>query len=101
MTQLQRRALARTGLDAADVHRIYADHIPTVDGQQLYQLICDLCESHERLRSELQGAEQLLAEAEAEVLLLQAEGEKLRAAIGKVQLNDEPIDSKNNDKPTA
>jgi hypothetical protein len=73
MTALQRKALARTPMPAEQVERIYAAHLPAVS-QGLCRLICDLCESHERLRAELQGAEVLLEDAER----IQTERDKLQ-----------------------
>lgn len=66
MTALQRRSLARAVLSAEDVHRLYAEYTPTSEaGAKLliFRVIRDLCESHERLRAELQGAEMLLDDA--------------------------------------
>lgn len=63
MTTLRRRALARLPLSEADVEALYAvrdiahfAHGSAIDAVRL------LCESHERLRAELAGAEAMLAE---------------------------------------
>lgn len=66
MTALQRRSLARTALSADEVHRLYAEYTPTSEAGAkflIFRVIRDLCESHERLRTELQGAEMLLDDA--------------------------------------
>lgn len=65
MTKLQSRALARTPLAEEYVHRLYDEYAPTsAMGERLliFKVIRDLCESHERLRAELQGAEEMLKE---------------------------------------
>jgi len=61
VTHLQRRALAITPLSAETVQSFY-------DGTRsgtAEQCLKSLCESHERLRAELQGAEVLLKDAES------------------------------------
>lgn len=66
MTELERRALARLPMTPEEVGRIYAEYKPTSEaGWRLliFRVVRDLCESHERLRAELEGAEQLLREA--------------------------------------
>jgi hypothetical protein len=63
MTQLQSRALAREPMTAAEVERVYEN----LRGRGF---VGDLCESHERLRAELEGATVLLAEREAEIARL-------------------------------
>ena len=58
MNQLQRRALARVALSKETVQSFY-------DGTRsgtAEQCLAALCESHERLRAELEGAEALLAD---------------------------------------
>ena len=50
------------------MEKLYAEYLPTSPrGERLaiFRVIRDLCESHERLRAELQGAEALLAEHES------------------------------------
>lgn len=57
MDMLRRRALARLALTEEEVRRLY-----TAGGERPKLLgdVATLCESHERLRAELQGAEVLL-----------------------------------------
>ena len=65
MTPLGRRALARLALPREEVERLYAHYKPTSPqgGRlEIFRVIRDLCESHERLRAELEGAEAMLAE---------------------------------------
>lgn len=65
MTELQRKALARLALTVEQVEAVYAEYRPTSpQGERLaiFLAIRMLCESHERLRMELQGAEELLNE---------------------------------------
>jgi hypothetical protein len=59
MTTLERRALARVPLTKAEVEAIYADY-PPLAGLKFVRVIRLLCESHERLRAELAGAEELI-----------------------------------------
>lgn len=61
MTKLEQAALTTTPLPAAIVEDIYT-------GAQLGMVaqIRGLCESHERLRAELLGAEKIIAELRAE-----------------------------------
>ena len=70
MTELQRRALARVALSEAEIETAYQEYKPTDSGKhrlRFQHIIRALCESHERLRAELQGAETLLEEERAEV----------------------------------
>ena len=63
MTELQRRAQVRLPMSEAEVQVAYTTHyIP-----ETVQVIGQLCESHERLRAELQGLQVLHNEAIAEV----------------------------------
>lgn len=68
MTKLNRNALGRTALTVGDIAAIYADTIApdvTAECWETARVARRLCESHERLRAELQGCEVLLTEAEA------------------------------------
>ena len=58
MTRLRRNALARLAMDEPEVAKVYADNHDS-------KVVRDLCESHERLRAELQGAEVMLDELAA------------------------------------
>lgn len=60
MTTLTRRALARLPMEAAEVERLYA--LPVHPAAAIHAALLALCESHERLRAELAGAEALLKE---------------------------------------
>lgn len=63
MTKLQERSLGRVPLAIDDVEKYYL-------GQKqgnLHGHIATLCESHERLRTELQGAEILINDTEQEI----------------------------------
>ena len=74
MTNLQRAALGRLPLTEATVASFY-------DGTHAgsaAQCLKALCESHERLRAELEGMEVILADAEREVDRLKA---RLAAAL--------------------
>jgi hypothetical protein len=71
VTYLHRRALARLPLPEIEVERLYAVYTPTSpqgERLQVFRTIRDLCESHERLRAELAGAEAMLNERPALVL---------------------------------
>lgn len=57
MNQLQRRALARLPFKVATVEAFYND---VYGGETARRCLKALCESHERLRMELEGAELLL-----------------------------------------
>lgn len=59
MTPLDRNALARVPLTRAEVEAIYADY-PPLAGLKFVRIIRRLCESHERLRMELAGAEEII-----------------------------------------
>ena len=63
MTKLQRKALAITPLTEDKIEEIYNNH-SGINGSisGLSKFVQKLCESHERLRMELQGAEKLLAD---------------------------------------
>lgn len=64
MTELNRRALARLTMSAANVELLYdAACRRTVEDK----IIRDLCESHERLRLELAGCETMLRRLERKV----------------------------------
>jgi len=67
VTPLQKNALARVPMAEEAVERIYQN-----DRGIHTEVLKALCESHERLRAELQGAEVLLADAEKEVARLKA-----------------------------
>lgn len=67
MTDLDRRALATVALAREKVEDFYANAHDWGEAA-----INALCESHERLRMELQGAEALLAEDAAEIARLKA-----------------------------
>jgi len=63
VTPLDRKALASLPLTADEVAGIYAVYPPPIaDTSRLVSVIRRLCESHERLRAELKGAEAMLAE---------------------------------------
>lgn len=63
MTPLERNALSSLTLTAEEVAGIYAIYPPPLaDTSRLVSVIRRLCESHERLRAELQGATILLDE---------------------------------------
>jgi hypothetical protein len=84
MIALMRRALARLPLSAKEVLAIY--DLPWINGANH---MLDLCESHERLRAELQGAEALLEENRRLILQLTervaAQSELLARAAAKEQ----------------
>lgn len=69
MTDLQRRALARLPLSAANVELLFDAARHPLDGERTPELkiICDLCESHERLRMELEGSTALHDESAKEL----------------------------------
>ena len=75
MTILKQRALARLPLTEAEVEMIYSGAICEDPSK-------DLCESHERLRAELEGLDILLAESEAEI-------DRLRKQLSAVKLPGE------------
>jgi hypothetical protein len=61
MTDLERRALARLPLTPAEVQAIDADNDPArYPSLKFVRTLRRLCESHERLRMELQGAESVI-----------------------------------------
>ena len=70
LNELRRRALGRLALSEADVVRFYA--LPVYPAAELHKALRRLCESHERLRAELAGAEAVLNEPESETLRLRA-----------------------------
>lgn len=76
MTPLQSRALARDVLPAAEVERVYEN----LRGRGF---VGDLCESHERLRAELEGATVLLDRAMTLLAERDAEIARLREQIGQ------------------
>lgn len=74
MSKLQQRALGRVALSKETVESFY-------DGSRsgtAEQCLKALCESHERLRAELEGADLLLDEVDPEILRLQ---ERIRLAL--------------------
>ena len=60
MNDLQRRAMAREPMRPETVEEL--ERLVVVDGRVTQSSLIRLCESHERLRAELKGAEILLAE---------------------------------------
>lgn len=70
MTRLRRRALARLPLTETQVIAIY--DTATAGAAVGNGNVTALCESHERLRAELQGAEVLIKDAEAKLAELAA-----------------------------
>lgn len=72
---LIRRALARLPMTAGDVRIMYAVGTPPMKS---------LCESHERLRAELEGTTALLRDAEAGAERLAAEVLRLRRALEQI-----------------
>lgn len=62
MTNLQRNALARLPLTEAEVEACY--HLKMHPAVHTFAAVRNLCESHERLRAELEGATLLLEDAE-------------------------------------
>lgn len=77
MDELQRRALARLPMAVGDVRLLYA----TAGRSESWKVIC---ESHERLRAELDGTTALLRDAEAEAARLSAEVLRLRGALERI-----------------
>ena len=75
MDELQRRALARLPMTEGDVKIMYAVGTPPMKS---------LCESHERLRAELEGTAALLRDAEAEAERLSAEVWWLRGTLERI-----------------
>ena len=66
MTELDRKALATVPLTAHEVQVIYqVASGPLPNHPSIAHVIRRLCTSHERLRRELQGAEDLLTDMEA------------------------------------
>ena len=61
MNDLQRRAMAREPMRPETVEEL--ERLVVVDGRVTQSSLIRLCESHERLRAELKGAEILLIEA--------------------------------------
>lgn len=66
MTPLTRRALARLALTTAEVERLYK--LPVHPAADTHAAVKALCESHERLRAELDGAAAMLATLERKVV---------------------------------
>lgn len=58
MTNLERKALARVPLTRGEVETAYLTSSQW--NYPMSKIIADLCESHERLRMELAGAEELI-----------------------------------------
>lgn len=79
MDMLRRRALARLALTEEEVRRLY-----TAGGERPKLLgdVATLCESHERLRAELQGAEVLLEDLRREVFAVVKIMDELSATWG-------------------
>lgn len=75
MTDLQRRALARTPLTEDEVAALYDYFAPhrraSAWQDREARAVRDLCASHERLRAELAGVQSLLADAERRVAELE------------------------------
>lgn len=67
MTRLQERALARTPIPTKDVEGVYVGLRSKMATEQARDLgyLAELCESHERLRAELEGCDVLLKASEA------------------------------------
>ena len=87
MTDLQRRALARTPLTDVEIAAIYDRHTGVTR---------IVCESHERLRAELQGAEVMIRDGEVLAETLRAANlalaQRLQAAseaLGRVAEREE------------
>lgn len=64
MDELTRRALARVPMTESAIRDIYGDTNGHFYTESAGEVVRALCESHERLRYELEGAEKLLREAE-------------------------------------
>lgn len=65
MTDLDRAAVAATPLTVAEVEAIYALFTPPpADAGRIVSIVRRLCESHERLRRELQATAELLTNPE-------------------------------------
>ncbi len=75
MDELKRRALARLPMTEGDVKIMYAVGTPPMKA---------LCESHERLRAELEGTTALLRDAEAGAERLSAEVLRLRRVLEQI-----------------
>lgn len=84
MNQLRRRALARLARTAAEVQNLYDGGCPL--GTPINNCLRDLCESHERLRAELQGAKVLLKDARREVASVVRIMDNLTATWGDADL---------------
>lgn len=82
MDELQRRALARLPLSADEIRFTYT----LARRSETWKTVC---ESHERLRAELDGTATLLRDAEAEVLrlrgLIERDRSGLAAGLAKVR----------------
>lgn len=86
MTDLQRRALARLPLSASNVELLFDAARRPLDGKRTPELkiICDLCESHERLRMELEGSA-VLHDESAKALHQAAGGlERIRGGLLRI-----------------
>lgn len=77
MDELQRRALARLPLSAEEMRFVYV----LARRSETWKA---LCESHERLRAELEGTTALLRDAEADAARLSAEVERLRGTLERI-----------------
>lgn len=66
MARLQERALARTPIPTKDVEGVYVGLRSKMATEQARDLgyLAELCESHERLRAELEGCDVLLKASE-------------------------------------
>ena len=73
MTNLQKNALASPPLSQENVELLYRGFV--VNG------VPRLCESHERLRAELAGAEAMWADAERELAEAKVEIERLMRGV--------------------
>lgn len=81
MDELKRRALARLPMSPAGVREAYA---ATGCPPHARRVVRELCESHERLRAELEGTAALLRDAEADAARLSAEVERLRGTLERI-----------------
>ena len=78
MDELKRRAMARLPMSPAGVREAYA---ASGGSPHARRVVRELCESHERLRAELEGTAALLRDAEAEVLRLRNKMARMAVAF--------------------
>lgn len=89
MTELQRRALARLPMSEAAVEAAYNRlYRPQDDPVPFLAGVRALCESHERLRSELQGLQVLYDDASRDADRLSAEVARLRKRLQQIASAD-------------